>query len=139
MSLACFSQNTKEKPAIHIKKAVSEIKIDGELNETDWQNAAIAKDFFQSFPADTSFAETKTEVRLTYDDKNLYVAAHCYDEFPEKDYIIQSLKRDFSYPVSDAFAVFIDPFDDKLNGFSFSVNPLGRSAKACCKEEQPWG
>ncbi|PCJ84082.1 MAG: hydrolase [Flavobacteriales bacterium] len=125
MSLACFSQNTKEKPAIQIKKAVSEIKIDGELNETDWQNAAIAKDFFQSFPADTSFAETKTEVRLTYDDKNLYVAAHCYDEFPEKDYIIQSLKRDFSYPVSDAFAVFIDPFDDKLNGFSFSVNPLG--------------
>ena len=48
----------------------------------------------------------------------------CYDKL-EGDYVIQSLKRDYSYPISDAFAVYIDPFNDGSNGFSFSVNPMG--------------
>ena len=43
----------------------------------------------------------------------------------DEPFVIQSLKRDFSYPISDAFAVFVDPFDSKQNGFSFAVNPAG--------------
>ena len=31
----------------------------------------------------------------------------------------------FSFPISDGFAVFLDPFNDGNNGFSFAVNPLG--------------
>ncbi len=119
-----FGQVIKPKPSLHIKKATSKISIDGELNEADWQTAEVAGDFFQHFPADTSFALTKTEVFVTYDDLYFYVAAVCYDEI-KSDYVIQSLKRDFSYPVSDAFVIYIDTFDDKLNGFSFGVNPLG--------------
>ena len=94
------------------------------MRETDWQNAEVAGGFFKSFPDDTSYAQTLTKVRVTYDEHNIYIAAECYDEV-EGDYVIQSLKRDFSFPVSDAFAVFIDPFNDHLNGFSFAVNPLG--------------
>ena len=109
---------------MRIQKAQGEITIDGKLDEVDWKNADVAKDFQQTFPFDSSLAATSTEVMLTYDDKNLYVAAICYDEL-EGDYVIQSLKRDYSFPVSDAFAVFIDPFDDGANGFSFAVNPLG--------------
>jgi hypothetical protein len=45
---------------------------------------------------------------ITSDDKNIYVSAICYDEL-EGNYVIQSLKRDFSYPVSDAFSVIFDP------------------------------
>lgn len=107
-----------------IQKAVGQIKLDGKLDEEDWRNADVVRDFQQTFPYDTSLAETKTEVRLTYDDKNLYVSAICYDTL-DGQYIIESLKRDFSFPVSDAFGVFIDPFDDGANGFSFAVNPLG--------------
>jgi len=109
---------------MRIKKATGEIKLDGKLDEVDWKTADIASNFQQTFPYDSSLAETRTDVMLTYDDKNLYVAAVCYDQVDGK-YVIQSLKRDFSFPVSDAFAVFIDPFDDGANGFSFSVNPLG--------------
>lgn len=117
-------QSVKPTPALHIKKATSKIIIDGELNEPDWQTAETAKDFFQNFPADTSFALIKTEAFVTYNDENFYVAAICYDSI-KGDYVIQSLKRDFSYPISDAFAVFIDPFYDQTNGFCFSINPLG--------------
>ena len=109
---------------MRIKKAEGKIILDGDLSETDWQAADLAKNFQQTFPFDSSLAATNTEVMLTYDDKNLYVGAVCYDPIEGK-HVIQSLKRDFSFPVSDAFAIFIDPFDDGANGFSFSVNPLG--------------
>ena len=33
---------------IHIQKATQSIKLDGILNEPDWQNAQIAKDFYQT-------------------------------------------------------------------------------------------
>ena len=57
----------------------------------------MAKDFQQTFPFDSSLAAASTEVMLTYDDKNLYVAAICYDEL-EGDYVIQSLKRRLFIP-----------------------------------------
>ncbi|HIA07322.1 MAG TPA: hydrolase [Flavobacteriales bacterium] len=122
-SFGLFAEN-KEQPTLLIKRAAGSIIIDGELRETDWQNAEVAENFFKSFPDDTSYAETLTKVRVTYDEHNIYIAAECYDEV-KGDYVIQSLKRDFSFPVSDAFAVFLDPFNDHLNGFSFAVNPLG--------------
>jgi hypothetical protein len=122
--LAIFFQ-LKAQNSLQIKKATSPIIIDGELNEQDWRNADKANNFQQSYPADSLKATTKTEVMLTFDDENIYVAAICYDDIPNKKYVIQSLKRDFSFPVSDAFAIFIDPFNDKVNGFSFAVNPFG--------------
>ena len=118
------AQTEKEPPSLTIKMARGSIVVDGILNESDWGKAEIAGNFFQNFPYDTSFAKTKTEVLVTYDNENIYIGARCYDELPG-DYVIQSLKRDFSYPVSDAFAVFLDPFNDKVNGFSFAVNPYG--------------
>lgn len=124
IAFAAIAQNTRPKPSLVIKKATGKITIDGKLNEPDWQTAEVAKDFFQNYPYDTSFAETKTEVRLTYNDKFLYIGAICYDELPG-DYVIQSLKRDFSQSVNDNFAVFIDPFGDQTNGFSFAVSPVG--------------
>jgi len=94
------------------------------MNESDWTKAETASSFCQIFPFDTSEAYSCTEVKLTYNEEFLYVAATCYDS-SNSEYIIQSLKRDFSYPASDAFAVYFDPLNDKTNGFCFGVNPLG--------------
>ncbi len=114
-----------QKRSLEITRAIDEIQLDGELNEKSWKNAELADNFYRQFPIDTGFSSTKTSVVMTFDDQCLYVGAICYDDHPEKDYVVTSLQRDYSYPISDAFAVFIDPFDDKTNGFSFSVNPLG--------------
>lgn len=109
---------------LHIHRTTEKIIIDGELNENTWTNCERSSSFCQNFPYDTSLAVTKTEAMLSYDDNYLYVAAICYDSLGGK-YVIQSLKRDFSYPVSDAFVITIDPFSDMQNGFSFGVNPYG--------------
>jgi len=105
---------------ISIKKSIDEIEIDGELSESSWKEAAIAGSFRQNFPYDTAVAQMQTEARVTFDDKNLYISAICYQ--PRK-YIVQSLKRDFQNGSSDIFFVTIDPFRDRLNGFYFAVSP----------------
>lgn len=123
MAISAFGQATEPR-SYSIKKAKSPIKVDGVLNETDWIEANMADTFFRNFPFDTGMARTRTDVMLTYDEKFIYIAARCYDPVPGP-YIIQSLRRDFSYPVSDAFGVNIDPFNDGQNGFNFSISPLG--------------
>ncbi len=107
-----------------IHKTAHQIKIDGLFEEVVWQKTQIAQDFYQNFPYDTGFAQSKTFVQMTYDDQNIYLAIKCEDLI-KGDFVIQSLKRDYSYPKTDAFAVFIDPFNDGQNGYSFSVSPLG--------------
>jgi hypothetical protein len=62
-----------------IRRALDPIVVDAYLNERTWQEAAVATDFVQNFPFDSSLAQAQTKVRVTYDDRALYVAAICYD------------------------------------------------------------
>jgi hypothetical protein len=114
----------KPVPSLSIHPASEKITIDGELNEHSWDKCEIATNFYQSVPFDTGYAQTKIDVRVLYDEKFLYVSAVCHDDL-NKPYVIQSLRRDFEYEVSDAFGIYIDPYDDLMNGFHFAVNPKG--------------
>ncbi len=116
------AQTIQEKYLLHIHKTSSPIVIDGVLNDDGWKNAEVANNFFEVLPYDTSFSKTETECRVAYDEKYFYVSAVCYDKI-EGEYITQSLKRDFSFPITDAFAVVLDPYLDQTNGFNFGVNP----------------
>ncbi|MBC6367216.1 DUF5916 domain-containing protein [Algoriphagus sp. AK58] len=109
---------------LHIKKASSEIVIDGVLDEKAWEESEVATDFYMITPMDTSFAKVKTDVRMTYDDQHLYlmVVNHHAVEGP---YMVESLRRDFSFGKNDNFLLFMDPFDDLTNGFSFGANAAG--------------
>lgn len=109
---------------LQIRKATGKITLDGRLDEADWKTADTATNFFCNFPSDTAYCKIKTEAWVTYDEVNFYVAARC-QRLPGTSFVVTSLKRDFSFPASDGFAVFIDPSNDKTNGFAFSVNPLG--------------
>ncbi len=107
-----------------IQKASSQIAVDGVMNEQAWTDAEVATDFFMITPMDTSFARVKTDVRMSYDDTHLYliVVNHHAVEGP---YMVESLRRDFSFGKNDNFLLFMDPFDDQTNGFSFGANAAG--------------
>ncbi|HEY4654729.1 MAG TPA: DUF5916 domain-containing protein [Cyclobacteriaceae bacterium] len=109
---------------LHMKRATSPIRVDGVLDEQAWLDAEVATDFYMVLPMDTSRAEVRTDVRMTYDDNNLYLIATCFHKLPGR-YIVESLKRDFVFGNNDNFLVFIDPFDDQTNGFSFGANAAG--------------
>ena len=100
------------------------MNIDGIMDEESWHNAEVAKDFNMVLPMDTSRAKVKTEVRMTYDEKNIYILATCFLNKP-KQYMVESLRRDFSFGRNDNFIFFLDPFDDRTNGFTFGANAVG--------------
>ncbi len=108
---------------LNIRKAKEVIKLDGELNEGDWQTASVAKDFFLNYPVDSLPPTFQSEVRLTFDEHNLYVGIICYDD-STKD-IVQSLRRDIDWGRNDNIGIFMDPFNDFTNGFFFTITPMG--------------
>ncbi len=121
---ACFCQTrngeTFQKDyQIHITKSKETIQIDGELNESIWQNAQIVTSFWQKYPDDKNKATKKTEVRTCYDEKFLYIGYTAYDS---GKIFIQSLKRDNGHDGNDCVAVIIDPINTRSNGFFFIVN-----------------
>ena len=109
---------------LYISKVAESIKLDGKLNERIWRNAASTKPFIQQFPTDSLIAKSQSTVRLCYDNKYIYVGAQCLDPI-KGPYIVQSLVRDFSFPRTDAFGIFLSPNNDSRNGFSFALNPYG--------------
>ena len=116
---------TKNAPGtqLPIQKAKGLMVLDGKLEEQDWQDAAVAKDFFLNYPIDTAAAPFQTEARLTFDDHALYVSFVCYDD--QTPNVVQSLRRDFDYGTNDNVGVILGPYNDGINGFYFVITPQG--------------
>ncbi|NRB50614.1 MAG: carbohydrate binding family 9 domain-containing protein [Saprospiraceae bacterium] len=108
---------------IHLKRSTEKIVIDGHLMEEVWQKGDNAANFWQYFPYDTSSAQGQTEIRMTYDDQFLYVGVRCHSAGP--DYVVQSLRRDYSFSGNDNITLLFDTFNDKTNAFVFGMNPMG--------------
>ena len=94
------------------------------MDESAWLAADSATDFHMVLPMDTSLSKVKTVVRMTYDDKNLYILVVNYNLLPGP-YMVESMKRDFSFVKNDNFIFFIDPFDARTDGFTFGANAAG--------------
>jgi len=106
-----------------VKYINTPIKIDGVLDEAPWALAEPAKDFWQHFPSDKKQAKQQTEIRMLFDDKNLYVGMKVNAK--GKDYIIPSLRRDFRARGNDNISLLFDTFNDGNNAFFFGTNPQG--------------
>ena len=117
-----FSQNLAENTEYRIVRSQGTILLDGILNEDDWLAADVGRNFYQNFPTDTDPAVDSTVFRITYNDKFLYVGIICYDPL-EGEAILTTLRRDFDWSRNDNVGIYIDPYNDKSNGFSFQVTP----------------
>ncbi|MCB0588139.1 MAG: carbohydrate binding family 9 domain-containing protein, partial [Phaeodactylibacter sp.] len=109
---------------LKIQKATGPIDTDGRLDEPDWQRAQAAADFWRVLPIDTGYADTRTEVRATYDEQHLYFGITCFER-DRRANIIASLRRDFVFGANDNFLLFIDTYNDQTNGFSFGASAGG--------------
>lgn len=94
------------------------------MEEQAWQDAETATGFHMILPMDTSAAKVRTDVRMTYDDQHIYLLVVSYNGAPGP-YMVESLRRDFAFLKNDNFLLFMDPFDDQTNGYSFGANAAG--------------
>jgi len=108
-----------------IQKTNEKIKIDGILDEITWKNTALADDFFMITPIDTGKATQFSEARMSFDEENLYISIIFFNTSTQGEYVVESLKRDFSFGKNDNFLVAIDPFNNQNTGFVFGLNSCG--------------
>lgn len=101
----------------------STIQIDGQFDESAWQNAPASSDFILNEPNPGVPASQQTVVKVLYDDKAIYVAGMLYDSSP--DSILRQLSERDEIGITDWFAVILDPYQDGLNGSGFIVSAAG--------------
>ena len=123
--LSAFLSQLASAQTLTVSPTDSLIRVDGLLNESIWHRATVATNFTQNFPNDTLKALNRTEVRMTYDRNYLYISVVCFDQTRAKPFVATSLKRDYEWDYNDNFSVYIDPFGDRINGFTFQFTPLG--------------
>ena len=109
---------------LNIRKTTAPIVIDGVGDDLAWKNTDVAKDFFMVLPMDKGKANEKSEIRMAYDDKNIYLLATFFNSQSGQN-IVESLRRDFSFGKNDNFLLFLDPFNNQTTGFTFGSNAAG--------------
>ncbi len=113
----------------------SAIQVDGHLDEAEWRQAEVAGDFFQLEPVEGDPATHPTEVRVLYDDKNLYVGFICFEPHPEH-IMAPDMKRDTRMGFSnDMVTVVIASLDQYREAYEFQTNPNGARADAFVSRE----
>lgn len=127
------AQNLANKNELSATRISTAIKIDGVLDEDDWKNAPLATDFTDEKPVPNILSDRKSEVRLLYDNANVYVGAVLYEV--SKDSILRQLclrdeqgqrfRGPFANTNTDWFGVVFDNYMDGVNGVVFTVSAAG--------------
>jgi len=115
-----------------IRRASGEIFLDGNLWEADWQRAEPLPmlKYHTHEPSDM-----RTEVKMLWDDENLYVSIKAYD----KDIIGTYKQRNTPVFRDDVFEAFICPVKERPGWYSnIEINTLGSvNTRVCMPEPHP--
>lgn len=111
-------------PLATARRATGPIRLDGRLDEPDWQSAAPIGPLTQREPIEGQAATEQTEIRILFDELALYIGIMCHESHPRATVSTQLL-RDANLDVDDRITIVLDPFFDHRNGFFFQVNPAG--------------
>ena len=76
-------------------KIMTSLKIDGELNEPEWNLTKGASDFIQVEPMQGKPSRFVTIIKVLYNQKFLYVGAICKDPKGKKAIMATDFARDF--------------------------------------------
>ena len=101
------------------------IEIDGDFNELDWQEAKPVGQFSQVEPDAGEPMTLPTEVRILYDEENVYFGFTCFDSDISK-LVANDMRRDArELHENDYVFLILDTYNDKRSGVAFRVNALG--------------
>jgi len=114
-----------EQKQTNIQRVIKEPKIDGVLDETEWNGLPTLDNFVQYAPYNGEPSTEKSEVKVGYDDNALYIGARFYDNEPEKITRRISRRDNFENDITDCISLIISPYDDQNNAVSFVVTASG--------------
>ncbi|HTS44851.1 MAG TPA: DUF5916 domain-containing protein [Puia sp.] len=112
----------KEIEAVQIS---SFLRVDGLLNEPDWQKTKPSPRFTQIEPLQGNLPNFETEIKVLYNRQYLYLGIFARDSLGRKAIRATDFKRDFDYRQHDLVSLAFDGFNDKRNAMSFVTNAYG--------------
>ena len=113
-------------PDFAVARAVEPPVIDGVLEDEVWKRAALPLGEWLSYQpnrGDKMPAGLRTEVKIAYDERNIYLAIHCFDDEPAKIRTTIS-KRDSAFN-DDWIAMSLDSAGTGQAAYHLFVNPSG--------------
>lgn len=108
--------------------------VDAVLDEPFWQEVPTVTDFRQRVPVDGAPASERTELRVAFDENNLYFALVLHDSDPAS--IRRSiLHREGRIDQDDNIRIGLDTYHDRRNAYIFEINPFGTQGDALITDE----
>jgi hypothetical protein len=104
-------------------RAATAPAIDGRDDDAVWRLAPAISAFRQFDPGENTPTTFRTEARIAFDDRNLYVLVRAFD--PHPDSIAALLSRRDVKTASDQLKIIIDAYNDRRSGVEMAVNPAG--------------
>jgi Domain of unknown function (DUF5916)/Carbohydrate family 9 binding domain-like len=112
------------------------ITVDGRLDESAWSQATPITDFHQQQPKEGAAPSERTEVRVLFDERAIYIGARMYDQVGVRGIRAPMSRRDqlldsngnngsFNSLTTDKLVVLLDPYHNKIDQAWFEVNPAG--------------
>lgn len=123
LPLAIIAQEKKTLEAVRISTPP---KIDGILDESVWQNLTPHSDFAMYNPGNerTVNPDYRTEIKMAYDDKAIYLAASMLDP-DSKNIQSQFSQRDDVFVQADHISIALNTYNDGINETHFFVTSAG--------------
>jgi hypothetical protein len=125
------------KPRVYntIRLTTVEPVIDGKLDDDCWKTGEWAGDFTQFVPKEGAKPSQSTEVKILYDDKNIYAAIRAYDNEPDK---IDKIATPRDKMVGDMVGVNFDSYHDHRTGFEFDLSAYGQKTDLVLTNPWSW-
>ena len=124
LSIPLIAQTPVFKPQLQIRNNGGSIKVDGVIEDGEWDKAARADNFVERQPGINLPPDVKTEVYITYDHDNLYVAFNCYDD-PSSIRATMCQRDQYSSGDDDVVMFLLDTYANASWAYEFYVNPYG--------------
>ena len=115
----------KVRPEVKINYIENDPIIDGNvINDKTWNSIFPITSMTQVTPNFGEPSSEKTEIRLAYTDRNLFISVVGFDSDPSK-IVVSDSKRDADLNDEDSFLFILDTYNDFQNGFLFGTNSDG--------------
>ncbi len=111
------------RPAVTAVRTSTPPNVDGRLDDLVWQTATHINAFVQQRPIEGEPASEATDVRVAFDNQNLYFAIHAH--YSDAGLIRANRADRDRAGRDDIISIFFDPFLDQQRGYVFSVNGYG--------------
>jgi hypothetical protein len=118
------SGQTDELPSLEMGRVTGAIRIDGVLDEPEWQSAPFIPDLVMIEPVEGARPTGRTRVRALAGPSSIFFGFVCED--PDPAGIVSFTKeRDGELDDEDHIKIVLDPFRDGRTGYVLAVNPGG--------------